>query len=91
MWKLITLLIALAIGAGVAWVMAGRAPGPVIEIREPSAVGQIGTLVLAVEAPHGTLDRLDVASSRAARRRPCSRSRRTPRARSSTRRRTASF
>jgi murein DD-endopeptidase MepM/ murein hydrolase activator NlpD len=61
MWKFIALLILLAGGAGAAWIMAGRAPGPVIEIRQPSAVGQIGTLELAVEAPHGTLDRLEVA------------------------------
>ena len=61
MWKFVTLLILLAGGAGVAWVMAGRAPGPAIEIREPSAVGQTGTLTLAVEAPKGVLDRLDVA------------------------------
>jgi hypothetical protein len=60
MWKLLTILIALAVGAGVAWVMAGRAPGPVIEIREPTAVGQTGTLAVAVEAPKGVLDRLDV-------------------------------
>jgi murein DD-endopeptidase MepM/ murein hydrolase activator NlpD len=60
MWKLLTLVIALGIGAGVAWFMAGRAPGPVIEIREPSAVGQTGTLAVAVEAPKGVLDRLDV-------------------------------
>jgi hypothetical protein len=60
MWKLLTIIIALAVGAGVAWFMAGRAPGPVIEIREPAAVGQTGTLALAVEAPRGVLDRLDV-------------------------------
>jgi murein DD-endopeptidase MepM/ murein hydrolase activator NlpD len=60
MWKILAIVIALAVGAGAVWVMAGREPGPVIEIREPSAVGQTGTLVLAVEAPHGTLDSLDV-------------------------------
>ena len=60
MWKLLTILILLGLGAGVAWFMAGRAPGPVIDIREPSAVGQTGTLALTVEAPDGVLDRLDV-------------------------------
>ena len=60
MWKLLTIVIVLAVGAGVVWVMAGREPGPVIEIREPAAVGQTGTLALAVEAPDGVLDRLDV-------------------------------
>jgi murein DD-endopeptidase MepM/ murein hydrolase activator NlpD len=60
MWKLLTIIILLGGGAGVAWFMAGRAPGPVIEIREPTAVGQTGTLALSVEAPGGVLDRLDV-------------------------------
>ena len=60
MWKLLTIVILLALGAGVTWFMAGRAPGPVIEIRQPSAVGQTGTLVLAVTAPKGVLNHLDV-------------------------------
>jgi len=46
--------------AGTVWYMAERAPGPVVEFIEPSAIGQLGELVLAVESPRGELSRLDV-------------------------------
>ena len=49
-----------AAGVGVAWVMAGRAPGPVLEFEEPTAVGRLGELVLAIETPDGELSALDV-------------------------------
>jgi murein DD-endopeptidase MepM/ murein hydrolase activator NlpD len=61
---MLKLLIALAVlgaaGVGTAWVMAGRAPGPVIEITEPEAVGQIGELVAAIDAPSGVLNVVEV-------------------------------
>jgi murein DD-endopeptidase MepM/ murein hydrolase activator NlpD len=61
MLKLLLFLVVLgAAGAGTAWVMAGRAPGPVIEITEPAQVGQLGELALAIEAPDGDLNVLEV-------------------------------
>lgn len=60
MWKVLTIIIALAAAAGVALVMAGRQPGPYINIRSPAAVGQTGTLEVAIETPKGVLDRLEV-------------------------------
>lgn len=62
MKKLIVLILMLGVvgGAGTAWVMAGRAPGPSIEIPEPVAVGQAGQLVVTVDTPRGELKRLEV-------------------------------
>jgi murein DD-endopeptidase MepM/ murein hydrolase activator NlpD len=62
MWKVLTLLIivAAAAGAGAAWVMAGQAPGPVIEITGPDAVGQTGELTLTITTPRRELRRLDI-------------------------------
>lgn len=60
MWKILTPLVLIAAGAGTAWVMAGRAPGPVIDITEPDVVGQTGRLALSVEAPGGDLTTLEV-------------------------------
>jgi murein DD-endopeptidase MepM/ murein hydrolase activator NlpD len=62
MWKAIAVIMVLggAVGAGAAWVMAGRAPGPVVEIREPSVVGQTGRVAIAIETPDGALNRLEV-------------------------------
>lgn len=62
MWKYLVLLVLLAAGAGAgaAWVMAARAPGPVIEFIEPTAVGRLGELVLAVDTPGRELDSLEV-------------------------------
>lgn len=50
-----------ALAAGGAWIQAGSAPGPVIEISGPEAVGQIGDVTVAVETPGGRLNRLEVA------------------------------
>jgi murein DD-endopeptidase MepM/ murein hydrolase activator NlpD len=62
MWKILTIVVIVgaAISGGVAWVSAGRAPGPVIDILEPTVIGQTGTLSLAVDTPDGALNRLDV-------------------------------
>lgn len=54
------LMVVAAAGIGTAWVMAGRAEGPVIEITEPEAVGQLGELALTVATPGGELNRLEV-------------------------------
>lgn len=60
MWKVLTPIVLILAGAGTAWVMAGRAPGPVIDVVGPEAVGQTGRLELTVEAPGRELTRLDV-------------------------------
>ena len=62
MWKILLLLIVVGsgIGAGTAWVNAGRAAGPAIEITEPAVIGQTGTLALTIDTPDGALNRLDV-------------------------------
>jgi murein DD-endopeptidase MepM/ murein hydrolase activator NlpD len=62
MWKyLVGIVIAgCAIGVAVIWFMAGKAPGPVLTFLEPTAVGRVGELVLAIETPGGKLDELSV-------------------------------
>ena len=67
MWKALTLLIviAAAVGAGAAWVNAGRAAGPVLVIEQPSVVGQTGMLEVTIDTPDGALTRLDVTLEQA--------------------------
>lgn len=48
------------VAAAVVWVMAGRAPGPVIAILKPTAIGQVGELCLQIDTPNGELNRLEV-------------------------------
>jgi hypothetical protein len=60
MWKILVVLIVLGVGAAVAWVYAGRAPGPVIEISGPAVVGQTGQIDVQVTAPGGVLEKLAV-------------------------------
>ena len=57
---LVAVIIIATLGAVGAWILAGRAEGPVIEISEPAVVGQTGRLTLAVDTPGGALTRLDV-------------------------------
>lgn len=54
------ILAAAGTGAGTAWVVAGRAPGPMIEFIEPVAIGQVGELVMTVDTPGGELSLLEV-------------------------------
>lgn len=62
MRTLIVLIVLLALGAGAAWYVSGRAAVPVIEIAEPTKViGQSGTLAVNVDTPDGKLVRLDIA------------------------------
>ncbi len=56
---LFVLVLAL-LAAGGAWIHAGGAAGPVIEISGPEAVGQIGDVIVAIETPGGRLNRLHV-------------------------------
>jgi murein DD-endopeptidase MepM/ murein hydrolase activator NlpD len=57
---LLAAIIIAVLGAAGAWIVAGRAEGPKIEVVEPTVVGQSGRLDLTVEAPGGRLTRLDV-------------------------------
>jgi murein DD-endopeptidase MepM/ murein hydrolase activator NlpD len=57
----IVILVLLALGAGGAWYMAGRAEGPRIEIAQPgNAVGQAGQLDVVVDAPGGIVSQLEI-------------------------------
>ncbi|HTT01479.1 MAG TPA: M23 family metallopeptidase [Steroidobacteraceae bacterium] len=59
---LIALLVLLALGAGVSWYAAGRAPGPVVALAAPQkAIGQSSELTVLVDTPAGKLKSLDVA------------------------------
>jgi len=59
--RTIAIVFALAVlAAAGAWVMAGRAEGPVVEITEPAIVGQTGRLNVVIGAPGGALTRLEV-------------------------------
>jgi murein DD-endopeptidase MepM/ murein hydrolase activator NlpD len=62
MWKVLTVIIIVGavVGGGAAWVVAGRAPGPVIDIAEPAVIGQTGTLSVAIDTPDGALNSLEV-------------------------------
>lgn len=62
MKTLIATFFVLAVIGGIAtWIVAGRAPGPVIEIAESVVVGQTGEVAIAIESPGGELKALDVA------------------------------
>ncbi len=60
MWKVLLVLIVLGVGAAVAWVNAGRTPGPAIEITGPDVIGQTGEISATVVAPRAALLRFDV-------------------------------
>jgi hypothetical protein len=53
-------LVAAAVAAATIWVMAGRAPGPRIEIVKPTAIGEVGELVVNIDTPGGEITRLEV-------------------------------
>jgi len=59
-YLVVLILVAAAGGAGTAWYLAGNAPGPIVEFIAPTAVGQTGELVMAVEAPGRELGLLEV-------------------------------
>src|SRR5687767_6536421 len=60
MWKILVVLLALAVGAAALWVNAGRAEGPAIEIGGPAVIGQTGEIAVKVTAPGGELTGLAV-------------------------------
>jgi len=55
MWKILVVLVLLAVGATALWVNAGRAEGPAIEIGGSTAVGQTGEIAVTVTAPNAAL------------------------------------
>jgi len=54
------LVVLLALGAGLAYFLAGRADGPAIAINQPSVIGQAGTLDVTIEAPGADLSALTI-------------------------------
>jgi murein DD-endopeptidase MepM/ murein hydrolase activator NlpD len=71
MGKLFVFLVLLALAAGVTWYMAGRAPGPVIDIAEPSKrIGQTGELAVHIDTPGGKLKQLDIVLEQGGKRLP---------------------
>ena len=58
----VALLVVVLLAVGGAWFWAGRAAGPQIEIRQPTAtVGQSTPLDVGIGAPDGTLSSLEIA------------------------------
>lgn len=71
MRTLTVLIVLLALGAGGAWYFAGRTPGPVIEIAQPTKViGQTGELVVDIDTHGGRLALLNIALEQNGRRTP---------------------
>jgi murein DD-endopeptidase MepM/ murein hydrolase activator NlpD len=60
MWKVLVVLLALAVGAVALWINAGQAEGPAIEIGGPETIGQTGDVAVKVTAPGGELTGLSV-------------------------------
>jgi hypothetical protein len=58
---LVTLIVVGVVVLGGAWLWAGRAAGPVVEIRQPDRfIGQSSALEVMAQAPAGQFSRLDV-------------------------------
>ena len=64
------LIILLALGAGGAYYWAGRAPGPAIEIAQPTVIGQTGSLTVNIDTPGGKLRSLEIALEQGGKRIP---------------------
>jgi murein DD-endopeptidase MepM/ murein hydrolase activator NlpD len=60
MWKILVVLLVLAVGAAALWINAGQAEGPAIEIGGPALIGQTGEIAVKVTAPGGELTGLAV-------------------------------
>jgi murein DD-endopeptidase MepM/ murein hydrolase activator NlpD len=60
MWKVLVVLVLLAVGAAALWVNAGKAEGPAIEIGGSGIIGQTGEVAVKVTAPGGVLTGLSV-------------------------------
>jgi len=58
---IVLIILVAAVGGGAtAWYRAGSAAGPVIEFLEPTVIGQLGELVMAIDSPRGELIALEV-------------------------------
>src|SRR6185503_1495107 len=55
MWKVLVVLLVLAVGAAALWVNAGKAEGPAIDIGGAAVVGQTGEVTVSVTTPGGAL------------------------------------
>jgi murein DD-endopeptidase MepM/ murein hydrolase activator NlpD len=55
MWKVLFVLVVLAVGAVALWVNAGQAEGPAIDISGPAVIGQTGEIAVTVTAPGAAL------------------------------------
>jgi murein DD-endopeptidase MepM/ murein hydrolase activator NlpD len=60
MWKVLTVLLLIGVGAAALWVNAGKAEGPAIEIGGSPLLGQTGEVAVKVTAPGGELSGLSV-------------------------------
>ena len=60
MWKVLVVLLLLAVGAAALWVNAGKAEGPAIAIEGPPILGQTGEVSVKVTAPAGEITGLSV-------------------------------
>jgi murein DD-endopeptidase MepM/ murein hydrolase activator NlpD len=60
MWKVLTVLLLLGVGAAALWVNAGKAEGPAVEIGGSPLLGQTGEIAVKVTAPGGELTGLSV-------------------------------
>jgi len=65
-WFLV-LIVLLLLGAGIAFVVAGNAEGPVITINKPQVIGQSGTLDVTIDAPDARLTAITVELNQKAR------------------------
>src|SRR3954462_5087945 len=54
------LIVLAALAAGIAYVLAGRAPGPAITLTYPPVIGQAAPVGVVVRAPGGQLDALSI-------------------------------
>jgi murein DD-endopeptidase MepM/ murein hydrolase activator NlpD len=54
------LIVLVAIGAGIAYYIAGKADGPAIAINQPSVIGQAGMLDVTIDAPGAELSALTI-------------------------------
>jgi murein DD-endopeptidase MepM/ murein hydrolase activator NlpD len=61
MWKLLVVVLLVAVGAAALWINAGKAEGPAIEIGGAGVIGQTGEIAVKITAPAGELTGLTVA------------------------------